>query len=322
MEKINHEEFITEMIRFASSAESPSRIINQILQYICDNLHSDRAYIFEDNLDGTYSNTYEYCRDGVSAEIQNLQNVPYEGMLDTWFVEYEKSHNIMIYDMEEYRNTSDALYHLLKPQGIRTLVTGPIEINGKYIGFYGVDNPPAEYMDNISILINMMEFVISMMIRLRNYSKELEKSAIHDPLTGCKNRTALSWAYDNHFDASQSIGIVMCDLNGLKRMNDTKGHLAGDQYICDAAQILCECFGSENVYRIGGDEFAVVLTKISKEDMSRRCACLRDLTASGSVSLSFGVEFCEQHDASFETLLKYADTKMYEDKKRYYDTLQ
>ena len=59
----------------------------------------------------------------------------------------------MIYDMEEYRNTSDALHHLLKPQGIQTLVTGPIKINEKYIGFYGVDNPPIEYMDNISILM-------------------------------------------------------------------------------------------------------------------------------------------------------------------------
>ena len=102
-----------------------------------------------------------------------------------------------------------------------------------------------------------------MMIRLRDYSHELEQNAIHDQLTGCKNRTALAWAYNNDFDASQSVGIVMCDLNGLKRMNDSKGHLAGDQYICDAAKILCDCFGSENVYRIGGDEFAVVLTGIS-----------------------------------------------------------
>ena len=204
MEKINHEEFITEMIRYASSAESPDRIINQILQYICQNLRSDRAYIFEDNLDGTYSNTYEYCREGVSAEIENLQNVPYDGMLEAWFTEYKKSHNIIIYDMEQYRSISEAMYHILKPQGIQTLVTGPIKINEKYIGFYGVDNPPVEYMDNISILINMMEFVISMMIRLRDYSHELEQNAIHDQLTGCKNRTALAWAYNNDFDASQS----------------------------------------------------------------------------------------------------------------------
>lgn len=322
MEKINHEEFITEMIRYASSAESPDRIINQILQYICQNLRSDRAYIFEDNLDGTYSNTYEYCREGVSAEIENLQNVPYDGMLEAWFTEYKKSHNIIIYDMEQYRSISEAMYHILKPQGIQTLVTGPIKINEKYIGFYGVDNPPIEYMDNISILINMMEFVISMMIRLRDYSHELEQNAIHDQLTGCKNRTALAWAYNNDFDASQSVGIVMCDLNGLKRMNDSKGHLAGDQYICDAAKILCDCFGSENVYRIGGDEFAVVLTGISKSNLRHCCEQLRDTTTSSSVSLSFGVEFAEHHEVPFETLLKYADEKMYEDKRRYYKMLK
>ena len=167
-----------------------------------------------------------------------------------------------------------------------------------------------------------MEFVISMMIRLRDYSHELEQNAIHDQLTGCKNRTALAWAYNNDFDASQSVGIVMCDLNGLKRMNDSKGHLAGDQYICDAAKILCDCFGSENVYRIGGDEFAVVLTGISKGNLRHCCEQLRDTTTSSSVSLSFGVEFAEHHEVPFETLLKYADEKMYEDKRRYYKMLK
>lgn len=81
----------------------------------------------------------------------------------------------MIHDIEEYRKVSESLYHILKPQGIRTLVTGPIEVNGKYIGFYGVDNPPVELMDNISTMINMMEFVISMMIRIRNYAREVEE---------------------------------------------------------------------------------------------------------------------------------------------------
>ena len=48
--KKNYEKFITDMIRYASSAESPDYIIQQILKYICENLDSDRAYIFEDNL--------------------------------------------------------------------------------------------------------------------------------------------------------------------------------------------------------------------------------------------------------------------------------
>ena len=144
MAKINHDKFITDMIRYASSAESPEHILAQLLQYIGENLNSDRAYIFEANLDGTFDNTYEWCREGVSPQIDNLKNVPYEGVLDTWFLEYEKRRNILIYDIEEYKSISENMYHVLKPQGIHTLVTGPIEINGKYIGLYGVDNPPKE----------------------------------------------------------------------------------------------------------------------------------------------------------------------------------
>ena len=47
-------------------------------------------------------------------------------------------------------------------------------------------------------------------------------------------------------------------MNGLKQVNDTQGHEAGDKYICDTADILKECFGEEYVYRLGGDEFAIV----------------------------------------------------------------
>ena len=71
--------FITDMIRYASSAESPDYIIQQIIKYICENLIPTGHIFFEDNLDGTFRNTYEWCREGVSEQIDNLQRVPYEG---------------------------------------------------------------------------------------------------------------------------------------------------------------------------------------------------------------------------------------------------
>lgn len=318
MAKINHDKFVADMIRYASSAESPDHIINQILQYICENLQSDRAYIFEDNLDGTFDNTYEWCREGVTKEIDNLKRVPYEGMLDVWFEEYEKSHNIMIYDIEEYRQVSEPMYQLLKPQGIQTLVTGPIEINGKYIGFYGVDNPPIEFMDNISILIDMMEFVMSMMIRIRNYTKQIEESATKDQLTKCYNRKALRWAYAGDFDKNNSIAIIMCDLNGLKRMNDTKGHEAGDKYLCDAAEGMISCFGEKQVYRVGGDEFVIVLLDVAKEEVERLVERLKMYMELKQVSVAIGMAYRHNSKEPFENILRDADKKMYVEKKQYH----
>lgn len=321
MAKINHDKFITDMIRYASSAESPEHILAQLLQYIGENLNSDRAYIFEANLDGTFDNTYEWCREGVSPQIDNLKNVPYEGVLDTWFLEYEKRRNILIYDIEEYKSISENMYHVLKAQGIHTLVTGPIEINGKYIGLYGVDNPPKEFIKDISVLIEMMEFVISMIIRLRDYSNALEESAIRDQLTHCQNRTALHWAYDDDMDMNQSIAVIMCDLNGLKKINDSLGHPAGDKYICDAAEILVSCFDDQNVYRVGGDEFIIVLQGITKADLTIRTDRLQLYADLKKISLSFGVSYRTNSKEHFETLLREADKKMYVQKKHYYENL-
>jgi len=55
-------------------------------------------------------------------------------------------------------------------------------------------------------------------------------------------------------------GVIGCDVNGLKKINDTLGHKAGDEYICAACKMLCEYFKHSPVFRIGGDEFVVILT--------------------------------------------------------------
>ena len=69
---------------------------------------------------------------------------------------------------------------------------------------------------------------------------------------------------------SQTISVIMCDLNGLKKVNDSYGHEAGDKYICDSAEVLTSCFGKENVYRIGGDEFMVIILGETEEYIQKR----------------------------------------------------
>ena len=86
--------------------------------------------------------------------------MPYEGIIETWFAQYQESNNVIIHDIEECKKTSEAIYERLKPQGVNTLVTAPIKINGKMVGFYGVDNPPEEKLHEISNEIDMIEFMI------------------------------------------------------------------------------------------------------------------------------------------------------------------
>ena len=276
---------------------------------------ADRAYIFEQNDRGTFDNTYEWCKAGVPKEKDNLQDVPYEGIIETWFAQYQESNNVIIHDIEECKKTSEAIYERLKPQGVNTLVTGPIKINGKMVGFYGVDNPPEEKLHEISKLIDMIEFMISFMIRLRNNADVLEHSALYDQLTDCKNRKALDWAYTEKLEKYFPLAVVMCDLNGLKEINDQKGHDAGDKFIVQAAQTLKSVFGKRHVYRLGGDEFIAVLPNITHPAFQK---LLEMAKSQLGATASLGTTISGTKDTDFESLLKAADAEMYENKKQYY----
>lgn len=312
---LNYERFLTDMVRYAASEENPDKVLNQLVEYIGQRVTADRAYIFEQNDRGTFDNTYEWCKAGVSKEKDNLQDVPYEGVIETWFAQYQESNDVIIHDMEECKKTSEAIYERLKPQGVNTLVTAPIKINGKMVGFYGVDNPPEEKLHEISNEIDMIEFMIEFMIRLRDNADALEHSALYDQLTDCKNRKALDWAYTEKLEKYFPLAVVMCDLNGLKEINDQKGHDAGDEFIVQTAQTLKSVFGKRHVYRLGGDEFIAVLPNITQPAFQK---LLETAKSQLGATVSLGTAISGTKDTDFESLLKAADAEMYETKKQYY----
>lgn len=306
------EAFINDMVRFVSSEDDPHNVLEQLLQFLGENLDADRAYIAEKNAEDTFDNTYEWCREGIVPKKDDRQGLPYEGTIDVWYRQFNRSKNVIIRDSEQYKKISQQIYDILKAQGVSSMVLSPIRIDGKIIGFYGVDNPPPESIDQISKLIGMADSIISMMIRLRNNADALEQSATHDQLTGCKNRKALEWVY---FVSDVSMAVMECDLNGLKDVNDRLGHMAGDGFILRVAGTLKSVFGAENVYRMGGDEFLAVVTGMDEAEFQAKAVQAR--TQLGSAA-SIGFAYCPNSDKDFDSLLKEADAKMYADKKRYY----
>lgn len=187
---IDKNTFLSDMLNYVAKDEDPDDIINKVLQFICKTFNSDRAYIFENAKDGTINNTYEYCREGVEPQIDNLKNLPYDLLGTTWYKEYSKKKNILIYDIEEYRQESEWVYKVLKPQGINTLVTGPLTKDGEIIGMYGVDNPPVDLMRDISDVIATLEIVITMLLRVRDYSRMVQEEAGIDNIDGLPDKKA------------------------------------------------------------------------------------------------------------------------------------
>ena len=115
------------------------------------------------------------------------------------------------------------------------------------------------------------------------------------------------------------------DINGLKSVNDTLGHAAGDELICGAADCIRKVFGSYGIcYRTGGDEFVVLAhaDKERAEELIRRLSEEANAwkgKAVRSLSLSSGYALASEHaDVSAEKLIVFSDQGMYAEKNRYY----
>ena len=120
---------------------------------------------------------------------------------------------------------------------------------------------------------------------------------------------------------------IAIDINGLKAVNDKYGHDAGDKLIVGAARCIEKCFGDKGkVYRIGGDEYAAILTSVQEERDTLLNAfeeSLRAWSESNGIQLtaSFGCVFAsELPGEGITSLAKAADAKMYENKALYYQT--
>jgi len=152
-----------------------------------------------------------------------------------------------------------------------------------------------------------------------------------DSLTHVKNVTAYTdkvaeLTGEIAAGADISFAIVMCDVNGLKTVNDTQGHEMGDVYIKNCCRILCDVYAHSPVYRIGGDEFTAVLRGI---DYDRRDELLKDFhervrkaemietVTEGRASIAGGMGvFDPGVDRTVADVMKKADAAMYNLKRR------
>ena len=157
----------------------------------------------------------------------------------------------------------------------------------------------------------------------------MDAIAHKDSLTGVKNKTAYIEKIeelDNKISAGNAqFCIVMVDVNYLKRVNDTYGHEIGNTYLQNACRLTCAVFGEEHVYRIGGDEFVVILEgeKVSlckyfvsqfKSEMEHKLSN-ESLALWEKVSAAIGIAFYESdEDKNADEVFKRADKEMYANK--------
>lgn len=150
--------------------------------------------------------------------------------------------------------------------------------------------------------------------------------ARRDELTHTRNKTAyheMENELQRQIDEGGAVfGLVVCDINDLKMINDTKGHMAGDEHIKAACSMVCHVFLHSPVFRVGGDEFVVVLRGEDHENRNGLISGLRRQmeenarTGEGPVVASGLAEYRPYVDLRVEEVFNRADSRMYEDKMR------
>jgi diguanylate cyclase (GGDEF)-like protein len=323
-EKIrNHldiEEIINQGLRLSLSTISPNESIRVLLEYVGKSLMCERIYIFEEKrLDDEtfYDNTYEWCEEGVIPQKDNLQNIPDEDVA-IWLEHFNRNENVIIADIEELKTSDPDLYRYLKPQDIRSIVVSPLIYSEKIIGFFGVDNPPESFMVNISTLFMIMGHFIVALLRRRDLFERLEKLSFYDELTGVGNRHLMA-DYVADMEPEKSVGVVYCDVTGLKRINDTQGHAAGDALLVRACRCLKGTFSRFKLFRLGGDEFLVLCSGIGEDELAEKVEQLKQSMSDYDVLMAVGSIWSPNGAADMDGLLAEADERMYEAKRKYYE---
>ena len=150
------------------------------------------------------------------------------------------------------------------------------------------------------------------------YVFEILQHTKKDSLTGLLNRNAFETDIGNN--PEDITALISLDMNGLKVLNDTQGHAAGDEALLTLALCMNSALKSRQyAYRIGGDEFVIICRKTSQEDVSALIGRIENNIGETKYHCSIGYCYCADGTKSIETMLKESDMMMYAEKKRYYE---
>ena len=308
-------------------ASQPSEQLEQNISYalaqIGEFFQVERSYVIQFSEDGKQmSNTYEWCAEGTESQMDRIQDMPAD-TFPWWVEQYRNKKNVNIPNVDSLPPEAEAEKKELKSQGIRSLLSIPMLKNGFVYGFLGLDAVKEEqtWTENQIMLLTVVAELVSNAYTKNLAEEKIRYLSFHDSLTGLYNRPYLE-SEMQRLDTERQlpIGIIMADLNGLKKVNDNYGHFAGDQYLKQSADILKNACREEDIIaRWGGDEFVIFLPQTTEKEVKSICqriveSCKKTKVKSIPLSLALGHVVKNSINTNLEKMFKEAEENMYKDK--------
>ncbi len=307
-------ELMKELVEKCPLSNDIDTTINDLLAFIGNAFGCERCHIFQKNVDDTFYNSYEWCTEGILAHKALLQRE----QLDTfaWCITNEKA-VVLIKDIEHIRKSYPVAFATLKSLDIHSFIGMPISYNEEIIAILGIDNPQEEKEELCESFLQLNSNYINVILRSSILQDKLFSTSYRDQLTGTYSRHAF-FEDSKNIKKWKSAGLIYCDITELKKVNDNYGHSQGNELIRHWCNVIKTTIEDDKLYRLGGDEFVALLKDVEKNKFISMIEELKAKIQMDTYHLAIGYDFCDGPNKNIESMMKRADTMMYEDKRQYY----
>ena len=316
---VHYEAFVNECLIFAFAAsDEPDESLNLMLQYIGQQQAGLQLSIYE-RVPAEHRFQSTYCWPPSSAGTKILP-FDLEQYLSQQYPGRDITEPLVLSSGQELQRHLPVFCDQASAGGDQSLLLVPLLLEGRISGYLRLDNAPPQQLRYLSDICKVLSPFITTTMQRRDLLHYFKNSSMYDQMTGALNRRALK----DHIRREcplHSIGLVYCDLIGLKSINDLLGHNSGDELIVRIFHILQKAFPTQPVYRMGGDEFLVLCDNTPQPDFEQSVAQLRVFLAESNCELSIGSLWTADTSQDIRTLIQKADDLMYQDKRKYYSRI-
>jgi len=303
------------------------KVIQEALGQVGRYFNADRSYVFLFSDDIRFcSNTHEWCAEGVSEQIDGLQNLEVE-VFPNWLKSFTEARTVHIPEVADIPSNS-VEYGILAQQSVQSALMVPMNTKDGLFGMFGFDlvRNTKTWSDEEIAAIRLLAGNICSLLQRQIAEQEIDRLAFFDTLTGLSNRTMIRERIRQSLRSSQRSlfynALIIIDVDWFKSLNEEYGHHCGDQLLIQIAERLQRFVPeSDSLARLGDDEFALLVDSVSG-DLTNTLAIVKKLCESLShmctepyeldgqqvdVSFSFGISVYSADITDVEVPLRQSD---------------
>ncbi len=304
------------VIECAKAASTPdfNKGLKRVLKKIGQTIEADRVYVIRD-VDGKIKERYDWISKTCPSDLPSKKVFEKYNLVSIWSGQLAGKSFFCMNDLAPVADHYPELYNEHLAGKCSRYAIAELKDKEEHIGFLVADNYTLELNVNIAQVMETVAAFITYQIKNHELTDELMYLGGHDALTGLGNRYALNQEIGVLSGLSTPVGVCYTDINGLKAINDDKGHEAGDQLIISTASTFSTIFKKKFCYRIGGDEFVAIVPDVEKDKFTEMVEKFK--SKSKDVAIAVGFEWSE-NSFDLKKVIKKADESMYKNKAQYY----